>query len=530
MGIKLQSILLILFLMIITSCNDHQVSLSDRDEFRPPPEPTLSGGKAPSEIFDEVKEMFADIRELTSAEIEELNREELRELSMPLLMLWENTIRLNHNALSGVHEPIQKIAELSRSGQLGEGVHKELSREIRLVFSANRHYNRRDMDQELDRVREILSAWAQEQSKTDVCNELFNVSGSQVILMPGDNINTANYYCSKDTFFYLTRGTYQMQTVESPNTGNHWIGTAIDPVILDGQESTKFAFSGRMNDNRFSHFEIRNYNEFGIHFIDKERNENVEISDMIFRNIAGNLNGEEYGAIKTEWMKNLLIRNSQFENVTSAIRIVNSVGPLRIENNRAVNPGRNFFQCDKCSGAGIRITGNSMEHRNQFGTDVLEDYISLFQSDGNPNDRILVKNNRARGHAGSLSGSFIMLGDSGGSNQTAVNNIAVNPGQVGIGAAGGDNIRVEGNRIFGDLWEGSNVGIYSTGFGQPCSNHEFPGSNKSTPNRINWISADGNSNPAWTGGDCGIENEALRDSIILDPEMGLEIWDDWEPS
>ncbi len=528
---QLQRILLFLIFVVLTACEGHQLSLTDRDEFAPPPpEPSLTTDETAAELFDEVQEMFEDLLEYTSEELEALQRDELLELSMPLLMFWENTIRLNRHAVSGIEEPLRQMAEYSRKGQLNNEVHKELSSEIRFILSENRFERRDNVDEELDKVKEILLGWVEDQSKSDICRELFHTSSDQVILFPGDNIGAANYYCPEDSFFYLTRGTYTGQSVELPKKGNHWVGSGIGPVILDGHNRNDYAFTGRMQENRFSHFEIRNYSKLGLLFIDTERNENVEISNMTFRNIAGDLNGEEYGAIKTEWSQNLLIEDSHFENVASAIRIVNSIGPLSIKNNSALNPGRNFFQCDKCSGGGIRITGNTMVHESQYGTDVLEDYINLFQSDGDPNDWILVANNRARGHGGSHSGSFIMLGDSGGSYQEAVNNIAVNPGQVGIGAAGGDFIRIESNRVFGEQWEGSNVGIYSTGFGSPCSNHEFPGGGSSEPNRINWTNSAGNPNPAWTEGDCGIDNETLRENIITDPNMGAEIWDDWEPS
>lgn len=521
------AVLLFVFI-IVTSCDDHQGNLTDRNEFTAPEPRSVSGGQSPSEIFDEVNVMFSEVGELSANEIEELNRRELRELSMPLLMLWENTIRLNQNALSGILEPLQKMAKLSQNGQLTNKIHKVLSSEIRLVLSSNRHFHRRDMEQELGRVKEILLSWNRDQDRADVCRQLFNSSGGNIILMPGDNLSAANHYCPEGSFFYLTHGNYPQQTVKTPKPGNHWIGTAIDSAILDGQESTTSAFSGQMNDIVYSHFEIRNYTEFGIHFIDDKGNRNVKISNMTFRNIAGDLNGQEYGAILTEWMTNLLITDSHFENVTSAIRLVNSRGPIRAVNNSALNPGRNFFQCDKCSGRGIRINNNSIEHREQFGADLLEDHINIFQSEGEADDWIQVNNNRARGNAKSRSGSFLILGDSGGKYQEAVGNRGVNPGQVGIGIAGGEHIKIENNMMYGETWEGSRMAFYSIAFTEPCDHHLFPGSNSSSPNRANWLDDEGRRDPSWTDGKCGIEHPALRDSILDDATFGPEIWDEWE--
>ena len=49
----------------------------------------------------------------------------------------------------------------------------------------------------------------------------------------------------------------------------------------------------------------------------------------------------------------------------------------------------------------------------------------------------------------------------GGSGQVIEDNILVNPGQYGIGIAGGANMIVRRNKIFGEVLPWANVGLYA---------------------------------------------------------------------
>ncbi|MDX1641473.1 MAG: hypothetical protein R3220_07230, partial [Balneolaceae bacterium] len=227
---------------------------------------------------------------------------------------------------------------------------------------------------------------------------------------------------------------------------------------------------------------------------------------------------------------------SYFENVSSGVRLRFSDGPLEVVDNEGLNTGRNFFQCDECNGSGIRISRNSMVRTGPYGTDPLEDWINLYKSNGVSSDWIEINHNRARGHSLSGSGSFIMLGDGGGSYQEAVGNIGINPGQVGIGIAGGEHIKVEANNMYSTAWDSSNVAYYSANFypEQSCGFHIFPGPKSSRQNRASWICGNSKNctppamNVAWTDGQCGITNPQIVDSVVVDRSLHpVGLWNEW---
>jgi hypothetical protein len=165
-----------------------------------------------------------------------------------------------------------------------------------------------------------------------------------------------------------------------------------------------------------------------------------------------------------------------------------------------------------------------MEHERGVGTQPLEDWINIYQSNGVAGDPIQVNFNRARGHSESKTGSFIMLGDSGGSHQLAEGNVGVNPGQVGIGVAGGSHISVENNKMFSEAWEGSNVAYYSALYSEECGNHQFAGSG----NVANWRNSNGQLNRSWTDEKCGVTIGQIRSRVKEDRNMGAGIWDEWQ--
>jgi hypothetical protein len=246
---------------------------------------------------------------------------------------------------------------------------------------------------------------------------------------------------------------------------------------------------------------------------------------MKFTNIAPGSLGKLNGAVRFENCSDIEVNDSYFEDVSAGVLFTNCGGPLKTLNNEALNPGRNFFQCDKCEGAGIRVNGNSLEHTTGYGNAVLEDWINIFNSHGTQSDWIEVNNNRARGHSDSDSGSFIILADSTGTYQKAIGNIGVSPGQVGIGVASGEYILVEGNKMFSDNWVHSNVAYYSIDFHSPCDYHEFPAS--PNPNIANWRDSIGVLNRATSNGKCGISNTDIRTNVEEDTTMGPEIWNLW---
>lgn len=95
----------------------------------------------------------------------------------------------------------------------------------------------------------------------------------------------------------------------------------------------------------------------------------------------------------------------------------------------------------------------------------------------------------------STTGSGIMLGDCGGANTVCRDNVIISAGQVGLGVAGGTNIRVERNRIIGLRSNVSNVGLYVWNQSQKPS-----GPVVVTNNRVHWINKAGRSADWWNGG------------------------------
>lgn len=270
--------------------------------------------------------------------------------------------------------------------------------------------------------------------------------------------------------------------------------------------------------------EIRNYTDYGI-FSQSSSTKKVDIKSITFKNIGSSHTGQFHGAIIFWYVEDVEIKNSYFQNVASGIHFWDANGPIKAVDNEALNSGRNFFQCVRCNGGEIRVNGNSMDRISSYGNAVLEDWISMVDSEGSTNDWIQVNNNRARGHSNSYSGSFTILGDAGGKNQKAEGNIGVSPGQVGIGAAGGEHINVGNNKMYSTQWTHSNVAFYSEERSSPCNNHIFP--TTPVPNKANWKKHDGTLNRAWSDGNCGITNTQIRNNVNEDTSMGPEIWNEW---
>ena len=185
---------------------------------------------------------------------------------------------------------------------------------------------------------------------------------------------------------------------------------------------------------------------------------------------------------------------------------------IRVDGNTMVYTGRNFVQFDNINGPNSSISGN--RGSNELGGSNAEDLISLWQSNGTSSSPIRVSGNHLRDGGPSDSGSGIMLGDGGGSNQIAEGNHLVDPGQVGIGVAGGDNIRVIGNLIYSSSQPWSNVGIYTWDLGDGCGYAEVAG------NVVDWTAEGGYSNGYWDGGGCDLD----RYDNDWDASLGRGIW------
>lgn len=443
--------------------------------------------KAPSQIFDELSDLISTVENMSLNELNSLSQEAMGVLSTPLTDILLNTVRFPDEAVNELNNPMQRIGELISSEAFNEEPHKKLSEEISQISEKFSPFAELRDALSSDQIEQLFKEWNRGDGFDETCNTLFNVNHSGVFLLPGDNLAAAHTFCENSDLFYLSEGVYYRQFVEDVRNNVSWIGSG--KTLLDGMESTEIAFQNKMRGALFGWFEIKNYTHFGIRAIQRTGTADISVKHMVFRNIGKEVDGQKHGAVKIEWARNVEIKDSYFENVTSAIRLLNSEGPISVLENRALNPGRNFMQCDKCKGAEIRIESNIMEHTQQYGTNKLEDFINIYESSGTEDNYILVRQNRARtngtGEGVSPTGSFIILGDHGGDYQIAEENIGVNPGNVGIGAAGGNHIHIRNNKMYSDPIEGiSNVAYYS--FLTPpdsqvsCSNHISSG------NRAYW--------------------------------------------
>lgn len=176
-----------------------------------------------------------------------------------------------------------------------------------------------------------------------------------------------------------------------------------------------------------------------------------------------------------------------------------SSSSISISNNYIFNtkgPGGNLVQFDKVNGGGNLIKCNV--GINIPGITSTEDDISLYQCNGLPIDYIQVIGNKIIGGGPSVSGGGIMLGDNGGSYQVAKFNILINPGQYGMAVAGGHDMKIENNSIYGKSKPFSNIGLYVW-----AQNSVVCYNITAQNNEVMYTNKNGVINPAWDGGNCG---------------------------
>ncbi len=222
---------------------------------------------------------------------------------------------------------------------------------------------------------------------------------------------------------------------------------------------------------------------------------NLRIYNSRIRNSKNN-------AVSLDGCHDVVVQGNLIENVATGVyahqsTAVQVVGNLCYDVQGPMPRGQ-LVQFDKVTGPDNLILGNIAINRH--GRSTPEDMINLFQSVGTPDSPIRVEHNHLAGDPErgsqdlSRSGSGIMLGDGGGQHQVCAHNTLVNPGQVGIGVAGGGDIRVVGNTIVGTKSNVANVGLYTWNqYDAP------PGDITVADNRVQWINAEGRSNPYWNG-------------------------------
>jgi len=223
-------------------------------------------------------------------------------------------------------------------------------------------------------------------------------------------------------------------------------------------------------------------------------------------------------AIKLYNCSNITINNCMIELVASGVN-ANLCTGIKFEYNEVKNvlgpmPRGQMIQFDEVNGGGNSISYNIGE--NIQGQSAPEDEISLYKSNGIPNNPILVVGNWIRGGGPSNSGGGIMTGDGGGSYVVVKDNILINPGQYGIAISSGNNITVQNNKVYSAKLPFSNVGIYAFNqYPSSCS------SNTIINNSINFTYKTGILNNTYTDGTCGTITGWT--SNVYDPNLNASI-------
>ena len=222
-------------------------------------------------------------------------------------------------------------------------------------------------------------------------------------------------------------------------------------------------------------------------------------SNITIRNCFFNKSALE--AINIETSSNVTIENCLFNHAQSGVYVMKS-DVIKVINNQFVNVRKRedgsrgqFVQFNQVTGEGNIIENNRGE--NFANESDPEDLISLYNSHGSAASPIIVRNNIFRGGGPSYSGGGIMTGDQGGSYLLVENNTLIDPGQYGIATAGGNNITILNNRIYGRQQPFTNNPLYVWAqTGVACSDINVKG------NKINWIDWSGYRNLGWNSGNC----------------------------
>jgi parallel beta-helix repeat protein len=231
-------------------------------------------------------------------------------------------------------------------------------------------------------------------------------------------------------------------------------------------------------------------------------------------------------AVKAQGLSNITIQNNTIDSVGSGIYVSGSSNVKVLKNNLSHMKGApraNFVQFNKVNGSGNRVMCN-IGVQDKYGTagslDSIEDTISLYMSNGTATDPILVVGNKVKNGGPSRTGSGIMLGDSGGSNIIARDNVVVNSGNLGIAASGGTNIQIINNKIFSLALPITNnaLAAWNYNVGETiCDKITVTG------NQVNWVNKWGPDSKVWTNNTC--TNSRFDGNKFNDSTMTEAIFD-----
>lgn len=243
------------------------------------------------------------------------------------------------------------------------------------------------------------------------------------------------------------------------------------------------AFSGTVVDDMvISNVTIGNPNGVGMNLVGKR---NIKFVNCYFK-----FTKEE--AISFENSNGLRTENCLFSGNQSAVYGLNSSNMTMI-NCQAVNmrqrPGGSRGQLFQANSCDIILVENCRSEGFD-GESSYEDHISFYRS-----HNATARGNWLRGGGPSDSGSGIMTGDNGGSNQLVENNHLMRTGNAGIGVAGGTNIKILNNQMYSERTEVSNNPLYVWAQSDQGGNGVIV-----KGNRAYWEHKNGGVNQGWNSG------------------------------
>ena len=223
--------------------------------------------------------------------------------------------------------------------------------------------------------------------------------------------------------------------------------------------------------------------------------------------------------INLQQCTNISIDSCYLYNVSTGIFATGgktiSVTNCQAKNMLGPFPQGQFVQFKNVSGGGNRVSFNKFE--NILGASDTEDAISMYACNGLSTDPIVIESNWIRGGGPSLSGGGIMLGDGGGSNMIAKNNILVDPGQYGMAVSGGTYMCIINNTIYAKSQSFTNVGVYYQNYsGPPSTNIRIAKNAVNYTNSKNVLNNTllGTDDPAPIGWNTNIYSSGLDETIL----------------
>jgi len=237
------------------------------------------------------------------------------------------------------------------------------------------------------------------------------------------------------------------------DTGSNITGATALPAMQNGTIlNTTFESSAPIT--------LNSQHDLTIDGITTSRISLIDCHNITIRNCR--IGPNAHSGINLDECTNIIIDSCYISQVSTGIYAVDSqtisVTNCQAENMLGPFPEGQFVQFKNVSGGGNRVSFNKFE--DILGESDAEDAISMFESNGLPSDPIVIESNWIRGGGPSHSGGGIMLGDQGGSNIVAKNNILVDPGQYGMAVSGGSYMSIVNNTIYAKAQSFTNVGLY----------------------------------------------------------------------